>query len=116
MLGYNTGGVDGVFGSRTRGAIAAWQRSAGYAADGYLTRKQFRQLGEAARYAQRRDRQYVARQRAQRDRYYNDGYGVYEGPVGGGYLEGPVGGYYEGPVDGYYGGPSGDLTISGPGY
>lgn len=115
MLGYNTGGVDGVFGSRTRGAIAAWQRAAGYAADGYLTRKQYRQLGEAARYAQRRDRQYVARQRAERDRYYNDGYGVYEGPVGG-YLEGPVGGYYEGPADGYYVGPRGDLTISGPGY
>jgi peptidoglycan hydrolase-like protein with peptidoglycan-binding domain len=106
-LGYGTGGADGVFGPRTRAAIAAWQRSAGYAPDGYLTRKQYRELRQSARFAEARSREYVARQRARRDRYYNDGYGVYEGPVDGYYLEGPVGGGY---------GPSGDLTISGPGY
>lgn len=106
-LGYGTGGADGVFGPRTRAAIAAWQRAAGYAPDGYLTRKQYRELRQSARFAEARSREYVARQRARRDRYYNDGYGVYEGPVDGYYLEGPVGGGY---------GPSGDLTISGPGY
>lgn len=116
-LGYGTGGADGVYGPRTRGAIAAWQRSVGHAADGYLTRRQYRELRQTARFAEARDRDRVARQRYQRDRYYNDGYGVYEGPVGG-YPEGPVEVYPEGPVGGYYDGPAyqGDLTISGPGY
>ncbi|MCV3737010.1 peptidoglycan-binding protein [Rhizobium sp. TRM96647] len=114
-LGYGTGGADGVYGPRTRAAIASWQRSAGYAGDGYLTRKQYRELRQSARFAEARSREYVDRQRARRDRYYNDGYGVYEGPVDGYYREGPVGGVYEGPVGGGYG-PGSDLTISGPGY
>ncbi|MBB3975159.1 DNA segregation ATPase FtsK/SpoIIIE-like protein [Rhizobium azooxidifex] len=114
-LGYGTGGADGVYGPRTRAAISSWQRSAGYAGDGYLTRKQYRELRQSARFAENRSREYVTRQRARRDRYYNDGYGVYEGPVDGYYREGPVGGVYEGPVGGNYG-PGGDLTISGPGY
>ncbi|MCD2181958.1 peptidoglycan-binding domain-containing protein [Rhizobium sp. GN54] len=114
-LGYGTGGADGVYGPRTRAAIASWQRSAGYAGDGYLTRKQYRELRQSARFAEARSREYVDRQRARRDRYYNDGYGVYEGPVDGYYREGLVGGVYEGPVGGGYG-PGSDLTISGPGY
>lgn len=120
-LGYSTGGADGVFGPRTRSAIASWQRSSGFRADGYLTRKQYRQLRQSAQVAESRSQERVARQRYQRrDPYYG---GVYEGPVGGaypegGYYEGPVGGYYEGPVDGYYEGPAyrGDLGVSGPGY
>lgn len=124
VLGYDAGSADGVYGPRTRSAIAAWQRSLGYRGDGYLTLKQFRQLRESAQFA---DRRY--RQRYQGQRYSRDGYGVYEGPVdgylegpvGGGYLEGPVGGYggyYEGPVERYYDGPvyQGGMRPSGSGY
>jgi peptidoglycan hydrolase-like protein with peptidoglycan-binding domain len=35
-LGFNTRGVDGIFGAGTRAAISAWQRRAGHAATGYL--------------------------------------------------------------------------------
>ncbi|MBD9372649.1 peptidoglycan-binding protein [Rhizobium sp. ARZ01] len=129
-LGYSTGGADGVFGPRTRSAIAAWQRSLGYSADGYLTRKQYRQLRESGQFAANRNRERVARQRYQDNRYANDDYRIYEGPVDGygvyegpvdGYLEGPVGGYggyYEGPVERYYDGPvyQGGMRRSGPGY
>lgn len=38
QMGHDTRGVDGKFGSGTRRAITAWQRSAGVAATGYLTR------------------------------------------------------------------------------
>ena len=89
-LGFSTYGVDGVFGPRTRQAIAAWQQSSGYSADGYLTRKQFRALNKAGRFVARRQPR------------YNDGYG-----------------YYEAPAEDYYGGGyyyDGDVIISGPGY
>jgi membrane-bound lytic murein transglycosylase B len=36
-LGYDTGGVDGEVGPRTRVAIRAWQKANGLPADGYLT-------------------------------------------------------------------------------
>lgn len=39
--GYDTRGVDGVFGAGTRGAIAAWQRANGQTATGYLTANQY---------------------------------------------------------------------------
>ncbi|MCA0345340.1 MAG: peptidoglycan-binding protein, partial [Proteobacteria bacterium] len=98
MLGFNTYGVDGVFGSRTRSAIAAWQGSSGYRADGYLSRQQYRALRQAAQYAE-------ARQNRQR-RYQQD-YDV---------LEGPVDGYYERYYrdDGYYNDGGGLVII--PGY
>lgn len=35
-LGFNTRGVDGIFGAGTRAAISGWQRRAGHAATGYL--------------------------------------------------------------------------------
>ena len=91
-LGYNTAGADGVFGPRSRSAIAAWQRSSGYRADGYLSRQQFRALREAAQYAAAR--QY--RQQQRRYQRYQRDYDV---------LEGPVDGYYDGPYyrdRGYY--------------
>ncbi|MFN3844395.1 MAG: peptidoglycan-binding domain-containing protein [Paracoccaceae bacterium] len=44
MLGYNTRGVDGVFGRNTRLAIAAWQRDEGLRASGYITADQLREL------------------------------------------------------------------------
>ena len=87
VLGFDTYGADGVFGPRTRSAIAAWQGASGYRADGYLSRQQFRALRRAAQYAE-------ARQYRQ-PRYQRD-YDVLEGPVEG------YGGYYR--DDGYYDG------------
>jgi len=103
LLGYNTYGADGVFGPRSRAAIAAWQGASGYRADGYLPRQQFRALREAAQYAETRQ----ARQNRQR-RYQQRDYDV---------LEGPVDGYYDGPYyrdDGYYNDGGGVVII--PGY
>ena len=96
LLGFNTYGADGVFGPRSRAAIAAWQDASGYRPDGYLTRPQYRALRQAADYAAARQRRY------QRD------YDV---------LEGPVDGYYDGPYyrdDGDYRGGGGMVII--PGY
>lgn len=39
-LGFATGGVDGVFGARSREMIGDWQKKAGHAATGYLTQDQ----------------------------------------------------------------------------
>lgn len=107
-LGYDTGGADGVFGPRTRTAIAAWQRSLGLRADGYLSRKQFLQLRDSAQFVENRKRQRAVQDYGGRDPYYGNEY----------YLEGPADGYYEGPVDGYYDRPAGrgGLYPSGPGY
>ncbi|MBR9842859.1 MAG: hypothetical protein GYB25_06850 [Rhodobacteraceae bacterium] len=51
LLGFNAGAADGVFGSRTRGAIAAWQRSWGGtgASTGYLNQRQVQRLEAQAR-------------------------------------------------------------------
>lgn len=43
-LGFNTRGIDGVFGRGTRGAIRAWQESRGLVVTGYLTDTQYRGL------------------------------------------------------------------------
>ncbi|QFQ89685.1 peptidoglycan-binding protein (plasmid) [Paracoccus kondratievae] len=40
VLGYSTGGADGVFGARTRSAIRGWQQRNGYPVTGYLTSDQ----------------------------------------------------------------------------
>lgn len=37
LLGYNTRGIDGIFGRGTRGAVTAWQNDNGMVASGYLT-------------------------------------------------------------------------------
>lgn len=42
--GFDTRGVDGVFGRGTRNAIASWQRASGYEATGYLTAAQYDRL------------------------------------------------------------------------
>lgn len=44
MLGYNTYGVDGVFGVNTRRALATWQRDEALRVSGYLTADQLRAL------------------------------------------------------------------------
>jgi serine/threonine protein kinase/peptidoglycan hydrolase-like protein with peptidoglycan-binding domain len=47
-LGFNTAGSDGVFGKRTREMIAAWQKSRGDTATGYLTVLQNQALLQSA--------------------------------------------------------------------
>jgi peptidoglycan hydrolase-like protein with peptidoglycan-binding domain len=44
LLGYSTGGVDGVFGAKTRRALAFWQRDEALRVSGYLTADQLRAL------------------------------------------------------------------------
>lgn len=48
LLGFNTRGIDGIFGRGTRGAITEWQRRERFDATGYLTREQIVLLGEQA--------------------------------------------------------------------
>lgn len=43
-LGFTTGGIDGVFGARSREMIADWQKKAGHAATGFLTQDQLTAL------------------------------------------------------------------------
>lgn len=43
-LGYDTGGVDGVFGRKSRLAIRGWQYNNAYVSTGYLNRRQFLEL------------------------------------------------------------------------
>lgn len=42
--GFDTRGVDGIFGRGTRNAIASWQRANDFQATGYLTAQQFERL------------------------------------------------------------------------
>jgi uncharacterized caspase-like protein len=48
LLGYSTGGTDGVFGDKSRKAISAWQTDRGETATGYLTAKQHAALLDVA--------------------------------------------------------------------
>ena len=48
LLGYSTGGTDGVLGPKSRAAIAAWQTDQGETATGYLTTKQHAALLDTA--------------------------------------------------------------------
>ena len=48
VLGYDTNGVDGIFGQGTRRAIARWQASAGLPTTGYLDARQVARLDAAA--------------------------------------------------------------------
>lgn len=47
-LGYDTRGIDGIFGAGTRGSIRNWQDSETLPATGYLNEEQIARLGEAA--------------------------------------------------------------------
>src|SRR5262249_30178357 len=48
LLGYSTGGTDGVLGAKSRSAISAWQTDRGETATGFLTTKQHAALLDAA--------------------------------------------------------------------
>lgn len=62
-LGFDTRGVDGIFGPGTRAAIGAWQRGAGLPANGFLTRDQ---IGRLAADAARRAAEIEAEEAARR--------------------------------------------------
>lgn len=48
LLGFDTRGIDGIFGPGTRGAIRGWQETNGFEATGYITREQIARLSEQA--------------------------------------------------------------------
>ncbi len=48
LIGFDTFGVDGIFGNRTRTAVANWQQSIGVPVSGYLTANQIARLDVAA--------------------------------------------------------------------
>ena len=48
LLGFDTRGIDGIFGRGTRAAVAAWQRQERFEATGFLTREQIALLSEQA--------------------------------------------------------------------
>ncbi|MFP7674178.1 peptidoglycan-binding protein [Marivita sp. S0852] len=48
LLGYNTRGIDGIFGRGTRSAIANWQKATGETGSGYLTATQIVRLDRQA--------------------------------------------------------------------
>lgn len=48
LLGYNTRGIDGIFGRGTRGAVTAWQTDTGLVASGYLSSDQITRLDAQA--------------------------------------------------------------------
>ncbi|GLQ34198.1 peptidoglycan-binding protein [Amylibacter marinus] len=49
LLGFNTRGVDGIFGPGSRGAIKEWQQAKGYNVSGFLSVGQITALGNQAR-------------------------------------------------------------------
>lgn len=78
-LGFNTRGIDGLFGPGTRGAIAAWQVQGDRSETGYLTRDQIFQLaGQAARRAAEIEAEERARREAleRADRAFWEGTGA----------------------------------------
>ncbi|WP_373355450.1 peptidoglycan-binding protein [Pseudoroseicyclus sp. CXY001] len=67
MLGYNTRGIDGIFGSGTRGAITNWQQENGFAQTSYLTLEQITRIdAQAARRAAELEAEAEARAAAER--------------------------------------------------
>lgn len=48
VLGFDTNGIDGIFGNGTRSAIRAWQASVGFAQTGHVTETSLRRLSRLA--------------------------------------------------------------------
>lgn len=57
LLGFNTRGVDGIFGRGSRTAVSNWQKSEGFRQTGYLDRAQIRVLNAAAAAKEQADRE-----------------------------------------------------------
>ena len=73
LIGFDTAGVDGIFGNRSRNAIADWQSTFGGPVTGYLTANQISRLeNEAAIRAEelRREAEERQRQEERQDRRY----------------------------------------------
>ncbi len=68
LLGFDTRGVDGIFGSGTRRAVQAWQRSLGFRDSGYLDRSQIRVMSISAKSRQAELDAQAEAERAERDR------------------------------------------------
>ena len=66
VLGFDTRGVDGIFGGGSRSAIRGWQQAEGFPVTGYLTGNQVTRLQETA--AVRRDQ--LAEEAEQQDRSF----------------------------------------------
>ncbi|MEM9522882.1 MAG: peptidoglycan-binding protein [Pseudomonadota bacterium] len=49
LLGFDTRGIDGIFGRGTRSALSAWQTDNGYPPTGFLTRQQLTAMRAAAK-------------------------------------------------------------------
>ncbi len=65
LLGFNTRGIDGIFGGGSRGAIRSWQQENGYPQSSYLNREQIARLaGQAVRRQSEIDAADEAEQRA----------------------------------------------------
>lgn len=64
-LGFDPRGIDGLFGSGTRGALTRWQKARGFEATGYLTAPQLRQLRTEGRRAIDAARREAERKRLQ---------------------------------------------------
>lgn len=66
LLGFNTRGIDGIFGRGTRAAIANWQGEQGYEASGYISAEQITRLdAQAERRALELEAEAEERRRAQ---------------------------------------------------
>lgn len=78
LLGYDTRGVDGLFGPGTRGAVSAFQRAAGQEETGYLTEGLLQALNRRAARAE----EAAAREEQANDRAYWDQTGA-RGDAGG---------------------------------
>jgi len=73
LLGYPTHGVDGIFGRRTREAVAGWQRAQDIPPTGYLSANQIVQIGNQAVIRAQQQAREAERRRAEqeaRDRDY----------------------------------------------
>ncbi len=68
ILGYNTRGVDGIFGRGTRAAIRSWQRARGLDDTGFLTGNQVRRIADAAAVRARELEEEAERRRAAEER------------------------------------------------
>jgi peptidoglycan hydrolase-like protein with peptidoglycan-binding domain len=68
ILGYDTRGVDGIFGRGSRAAITGWQRENDFDASGYLTGNQVTQLQIQAERRQRELEEEAKRRQEEQDR------------------------------------------------